>query len=1399
MRANGFAGWLYVPLALLSRTHVLASDLCLRSGIAHESRAYIQDERGQDLSIGIFAYKRSSSLVQSHIAAILISEQLGYHVELKYENLGPFEAQSWLSCKDLNFSAGWLSDSLCIPGENRAHIALDTGFGALPYELYFTNLFRSLEACCQRSPRDLGSMGYHSRERIFMKRSQVDVALQDGFILNLHGSYNTTLHDPRKYFDGIDALNTSDLLPCNRTINRRLPIAPELESYVYWTGDTGGVTQDADGTKTVFCPNGHVWIAPACRNNVTSCIAMATFWSLPLISIMHWSAVHGLPLAVGYYSRIQDFFAKMRDGNTLFYWWEPENYEFGVDKVPLLFPVYNASEWAVGNQRTDQPPGYVGKLVSSNLQAKAPRVHTLIERFSLSTGMLEELNQLLSFSGISAGGTPTAGDDVVYRAACDWVRSSESLWRAWIPTTCDAGSGLVDAGGQYLLSRGDDAVGCSTCSSGRFSEPLLDGQGFIYRCAMCPPGTYQEFANQVGCNDCALGRFANETGATACSLCPLGTFADQEGRTSCASCGDNTWTTMDLALVSNEGSSDGGGRWIEVRGATSKDFCVCVEGRHFWQGQCELCLQGTTCLGPTSLRIDPGFFAFPEHPGNVFRCFGLEQRCQGGPPGSCAAGRSNQSLACAQCLPGFQAQADGQCRECAAADFAIVFGLCLLGVVFVGCLHASLIAEEKFASHGSQHGSLLNVALGLSQLVTCAQVFGVMRRLRIPWEEPFSLLLLTSEFLSLDALVYSFSSIQCVLPSSAVEEYLAGASLLPSAFVLSLILLHSAYISWRRSGLRLDSLAKTCGSFSMLFMISILSSILEPFYCNLHPNGDRTMQSRHDVLCNFRAEHLEICLAAIALSTVPIAFLSICVRIIVFDLPKRIQRADVGFVNACSFLVLRYRPGVEAFAVIVLLRNILVTLSPLITSQAGSLLLLCTCLYITFCGVAFWQPWRTKLATYTDLVMHAGSLLVLDMGKFYAPAAEDGYTLMIICIVASGIMLVWGTVVVLWAARHRFLKRQHFRFALSHHTPEAGTLARLLKIELQKRHNLRTFIGSDDLTDLTQHFTCIAQDVDTLVALAGRDFLLQRWCVGDVVTAKAHGVEVVLLSLPGFVMPDQQFVEAYEKFVPSVKELAVHGITLEQVRDSLTWCSSLERFDVVGCDPEMLTQAVGWLVGNDATLKHSSVVSESRSMSVEGTTYLILADTTHMEPQAAAYSLYMVLGAKFLELSFKGSLRVMRAEDRVDALSDSGTTQALLLLTAGCLEIPQMASWLLQLGRLSSSFVLPVVAEDSFQFPALGSSNLAALSDEFDDSDMKLYTQIQEAVFQEISVPFMPRSSNARQLDLQAKIIVERLSQTREPIQARPSMSAFPGAWHSPGLEDLLMVDVSFTDDTFNI
>ena len=128
-----------------------------------------------------------------------------------------------------------------------------------------------------------------------------------------------------------------------------------------------------------------------------------------------------------------------------------EQPRFDVDKVPLILPVHNSSEWAMGRRRTEEPPGYVGKLVSSNLQSKAPRVYTLIERFAFDIRILEEVVQVLAEGGVSARDPLGAGNDVIFRAACDWVKSSESMWRNWIPTTCDEGSGLADVGGPGSL------------------------------------------------------------------------------------------------------------------------------------------------------------------------------------------------------------------------------------------------------------------------------------------------------------------------------------------------------------------------------------------------------------------------------------------------------------------------------------------------------------------------------------------------------------------------------------------------------------------------------------------------------------------------------------------------------------------------------------------------------------------------------------------------------------------------------------------------------------------------------------------------------------------------------------------------------------------------------------
>ena len=286
MRAK-LPGFLQLLLVLLLLRPVFATDpLCLEPGIAEENRTFIEDDQGRGIPIGLLIYLRTSSKVLTRIAGILISEKLGFHIDYMYQKEHSREGAYWLSCADVNTSA--VGAEQCVPGENRAHVALDTGFGPTPYEVGFLRPQRLLQDCCQRSPRDLGSMGFQSRENMYMKRSELEAALADGFILNLYSSYNTTHHDPRKYFEGLDSLNISHFEACNRTFSWTLS-SEDLEGYVNWTGDFDGVTQAADGTYWLRCPDEYFWLAPACRHNVSSCIPTVTFGGELFLEMMHWS------------------------------------------------------------------------------------------------------------------------------------------------------------------------------------------------------------------------------------------------------------------------------------------------------------------------------------------------------------------------------------------------------------------------------------------------------------------------------------------------------------------------------------------------------------------------------------------------------------------------------------------------------------------------------------------------------------------------------------------------------------------------------------------------------------------------------------------------------------------------------------------------------------------------------------------------------------------------------------------------------------------------------------------------------------------------------------------------------------------------------------------------------
>jgi hypothetical protein len=150
------------------------------------------------------------------------------------------------------------------------------------------------------------------------------------------------------------------------------------------------------------------------------------------------------------------------------------------------------------------------------------------------------------------------------------------------------------------------------------------------------------------------------------------------------------------------------------------------------------------------------------------------------------------------------------------------------------------------------------------------------------------------------------------------------------------------------------------------------------------------------------------------------------------------------------------------------------------------------------------------------------------------------------------------------AARHILSKlHKQFHFFLCHHKASTACWARLLKMELRSRGSSFTaFLDSDNLTDLTQLFSYVSHDVKTFVVLGSSQILTRKWCLGEMVIARLEKVDTVLLTFPGFELPDEQFMKLYHKLVPDIGDFASYGFGIAEVRETLHWLSSVKQIPV---------------------------------------------------------------------------------------------------------------------------------------------------------------------------------------------------------------------------------------------
>ncbi|CAE7335693.1 RPS6 [Symbiodinium natans] len=1288
-------------LLILIRDAAGAARQCLPNPVEERFRKNVTVD-GISRPIGIWVNGWDSAEVVSELYGILVSELMGYNVELSEGSNGRTQVQRLAGCY------GAPEDGCGPP--RKYHIGLESWFAQTAYGQEYLKELR------ENAPTIVNTLPYIGNSGMFILDSPRRQALEaEGMALEYYRFYDADWYRPQKYTSQVYEIDLDRLKTCGVSI---LSLYPDIaDIYLAATGDHDGVL-DVNGTKELKCYLGKWFASPACRAQPQNCTALITGgdgWGT--LHLTQQISFHNMPVAIATAVSRDDWRILNQEFPSLVYWWKPDTTFVLQSPAYVILPLHNQSEYARLNYRSQRKHTWLVNLAAPGFAEVAPLPVSLVRNMQITEA---DISKLLALH-VQQDGTPDA-----WTSACTWLLQ-ETKWTSWIPsvTDCFPGSGLVDAAGNWVADT-TLAVGCQPCPTGAFSKGLAGTR--TRACQLCPAGSNQHLVGQSACTPCAPGSVAPEPGLTECELCGLGKYANESGMTACHACGDqeqaSLWTTR-LQL--------GASRSVLKDGASSAAECSCADGAFLTHGRCAVCTSGAICKGGGNLTLHPGYFSAVEEPNFIYRCFGsLAAACPGGQPGICAEGRDPSSVACSHCLPGFRSK-DSTCTACGAGDAVFAVFVSLSFVCLVVFMYLIWVRRSHRTGYS---GHVLITALALGQMVTAFQQLLVIQQFEIVWAEPFRGLMEAVDFISLNLQIVS---VECFAPQGELMRYVLQTLLVPAVAVV-LGIVHVIYIlSIRSSSAHPELLVGAFGSILLTFFITLCSNILAPFRCHLHPNGMQTVQDYPGAFCSGEGAHSWMVIVGLATCTMPVGFFSVCC-VVMMQLPKRLMLADVKFIRNTSFLLIRYRPGAERFAILHLARNALMVLCPLLSSPSGRILSMNGLVLLSLIATAAVRPWRMPECNYLELLVLAGMLVILDAGSLYMKEV-DNEVVTAICMTCMWIMSLSGLVgsLAYGVGKHLQLKyHKRFQFFLCHHKKSSGAFARLLKMNLAQKdmEGGDVFIDCDDLTDLTRLFGYVAHETSTFVILGSPHVLTRKWCIGEMATARMHGVESVLLAYPGFVKPSEQMIASYFDLVLDISELSNYNIGFDDVRETLRWINSVMSLEL---DPVLNTDTVAHVVrrlrGTDAS--RLSSIGSDRNYGNEDCH--IVSDISNLESTAAAFVLFGYVSRKLLMDDSHFTLSVLLPGKHVSRTAKC----ALLLCTVDCFRSLQFAEWLIEVQELSNCTELPIVADDFMPPPPAFWEQITVDPSWSRTIRVPTYMRILKAVFKEIPVTFSAQNYSA--------------------------------------------------------
>ena len=122
---------------------------------------------------------------------------------------------------------------LCMIEVTYYHVHFESWYG---YPLDWEDIQKNYPSM---APKNLGSMGYVGFTSIYIpKPVQEQAYATEGLALQFFRSYNTSWHNPAKYFGLISSVDTSKLMPCSASV---MSDSAAMKRHVQFTNDQDGV------------------------------------------------------------------------------------------------------------------------------------------------------------------------------------------------------------------------------------------------------------------------------------------------------------------------------------------------------------------------------------------------------------------------------------------------------------------------------------------------------------------------------------------------------------------------------------------------------------------------------------------------------------------------------------------------------------------------------------------------------------------------------------------------------------------------------------------------------------------------------------------------------------------------------------------------------------------------------------------------------------------------------------------------------------------------------------------------------------------------------------------------------------------------------------------------------